>query len=114
MFAKIVNGVLIYAPKDYVKEDGTIIVDFYKLPDENMEYGYKPLIDTKPEYDEDTQYLTLIGYSDDGEKIIVEYKVNDKPTPKPSIEEEVETLKQQLEITNQALQDLILTTVLNN
>lgn len=75
MYAKLVNGELIAAPQDLVLEDGKIIVNFNRSIAKMLEHGYRPVIDSKPGYDVDTQYCRFVNYTDNGRYIRAEYTV---------------------------------------
>ena len=108
LYGKLINGVLKYAPKDYITTDQVVIENFNKNEKLLLDYGYKTVIDEKPNYNKDTQYLTLKCYAESDAYIICEYDVNDIPVEKPSTEEEIENLKVEIEILNEAVQELIL------
>lgn len=64
MYGKIVNGELIEAPNELILEDGTVIPNFNRSIDKMLAYKFKPVIDTKPGHDVDTQYCVFDGYED--------------------------------------------------
>ena len=102
MFAKIINGVLHYAPVNYKTDLGHVIVNFNTNEEMMLQYGYKNVIGIKPDYNKETQYLKISGYTDNGDNITVEYEVVDKPTPEPT---EWELLAKQIEENAQAILD---------
>ena len=77
VYGKLSNGILRYAPKDYITIDQVVIENFNENEGLLLEYGYKTVIDEKPNYNKDTQYLTLKCYTESGAYIICEYDVND-------------------------------------
>ena len=77
MYGKLVNGELIVAPQNLELEDGTIILDFNRSISAMLEYGFKPVIDTKPGYDVDTQYCDFVGYIDNVRYICYEWVITD-------------------------------------
>ena len=102
MFAKIINGVLYYAPVNYKTDLGQVIVNFNTNEEMMLQYGYKNVIDIKPDYNKETQYLKISGYTDNEDNITVEYEVVDKSTPEPT---EWELLAKQIEKNTQDILD---------
>ena len=64
LYGILINGVLKYAPKDYITTDQVVIENFNKNEKLLLDYGYKTVIDEKPNYNKDTQYLTLKCYTE--------------------------------------------------
>ena len=108
VYGKLSNGILRYAPKDYITIDQVVIENFNENEELLLEYGYKFIVDNKPEYNPETQYLTLQGYTELDESIICLYEVHDKPKEEPTLEEQISDLKTEIEILNDAMQELIL------
>ena len=102
MFAKIINGVLHYAPVNYKTDLGQVIVNFNTNEEMMLQYGYKNVIGIKPDYNKETQYLKISGYTDNEDNITVEYEVVDKSTPEPT---EWELLAKQIEENALAILD---------
>ena len=50
MYGKLVNGELIKAPETMVLEDGKVIENFNRHIDLMKQYGFKPIVTTKPGY----------------------------------------------------------------
>lgn len=96
MLAKIINGELSYAPKNYKTDDGRLIINFNVNEDLMRYYGYKDIVDIRPTYNEETQYIRVAGY-EDGEAITINYDVVDKQISEPEItlEERVTLLENQ-------------------
>lgn len=94
MYGRLENGVLEYAPSEYVDYEGNVIKDFNKSISLMRQYGYKPVVDIKPNYMYETQYCEFIGY-DDGYYISHKYEVKEiEPTPLEIENQEMEsTLK---------------------
>lgn len=94
MYAKLEDGKLIYAPKNY-KTPTHLILNFNKNITLMEQYGFKEAIDIKPEYDAVTQYLSVDGYTEDENSIIVNYIIHDIETiiQEPTLEDRVSQLE---------------------
>lgn len=77
MYGKLKDGALIEAPQNLELEDGTVIENFNKSIQKMLEHGFKPVIDTKPGYDVDTQYCNFVRFIDNGRYIRYEWQVED-------------------------------------
>lgn len=88
MYAKLENDKLEYAPRNYETED-VIIINFNKSIELMKQYGYKELINIKPSFNKEKEYVVFSNYIETDDTIIVEYEVKKK-----EIEEEEEVLKQ--------------------
>lgn len=77
MYGKLKDGALIEAPQNLELEDGTVIENFNKSIRKMLEHGFKPVIDTKPGYDVDTQYCNFVRFVDNGRYIRYEWQVED-------------------------------------
>ena len=97
MLAKVINGELSYAPTNYKTDDGRLITNFNKCEELMRQYGYKDVVDIRPAYNEETQYIRVVGYEDE-EVITISYEVVDKQISEPEItlEERVVLLEGQL------------------
>ena len=116
MYGKIINGALEYAPIDFVMGDGTVMTNFNKDVALMKRYGYKIINDTKPSYNTETQYLRVESYVESDNEITVNYGIKDiliEPTAEEKLQAEIQELKEQQLLTEQALQDLILSTINN-
>lgn len=102
MLAKIINGVLSYAPTNYKTDNGQLIVNFNKNEDIMRKYGYKEVIDISPTYDKDSQYIRVTSYTEDDTTITINYEVIDYPVPEPT---ELELLQQQVDENTEAIAD---------
>lgn len=91
-YAKINEGVLEYAPVNYTTASGSLIVNFNKNATLMKRYGFKEVIDQRPSYDELTEYLTISGYTETEDNIIINYAVRQIEIVKP-IEEKIELLE---------------------
>lgn len=98
-FAKLVNGVLYYAPDNYTLEDGRIISGFNKSETLMRRYGFKEVIDIKPDYNTDTHYATINGYSEKEDTITINYDIAILPSeedPVSKLEKRVAELEKKL------------------
>ena len=77
MYGKLKDGALIEAPLTLELENGKIIENFNKSIKLMTEHGFKPVVDTKPGYDVDTQYCNFVRYNDTGRYIRFEWEVVD-------------------------------------
>ena len=77
MYGKLKDGALIEAPQNLELEDGTVIENFNKSIRKMLEHGFKPVVDTKPGYDVDTQYCNFVRFIDSGRYIRYEWQVED-------------------------------------
>jgi hypothetical protein len=77
MYGKLKDGALIEAPQNLELEDGTVIENFNKSIQKMLEHGFKPIVDTKPGYDVDTQYCNFVRFIDSGRYIRYEWQVED-------------------------------------
>ena len=103
MYGKIVNGKLELAPNDLIKEDGTVIFDYYNNKYNCLADGYKEVINEKPIFNVDTQTVKFKGYNEANTKIYFIYEVislenqvlrNDNPEVK-SLKTEIDALIQE-------------------
>ena len=77
MYGKLVNGELIKAPETMVLEDGKVIENFNRHIELMKQYGFKPIVTTKPGYDVYTQYCEFKEYVDFFTYIGAQYDVFD-------------------------------------
>ena len=75
MYAKIINGVLEYAPNNYKLNDGRVIVGFNKSVALMTRYGYKEVVDEKPDYDPNKEYLVMSDYAEQEKAITIIYSI---------------------------------------
>lgn len=74
MYAKITEGELIYAPLNYVTENGNMILNFGKNIELMTEFGFKPVQKQIPDYDIDTETIYQSEYQETEDSIIIIYK----------------------------------------
>ena len=72
-YAILVDNELVYAKEYYICQDGTIIIGFNKKEDVMREYGFKPVIDEPPAYDETKEELCKTGVLDDIDSLKILY-----------------------------------------
>lgn len=93
MYAKLNNNRLIYAPRNYDTGDN-LILNFDLNVKLMRQYGFKEVIDTKPEYDNATQYIVVGSYSEDDDTISINYVIKDLVIDEtPSLEQRIAELE---------------------
>ena len=108
MYAKLENNKLVYAPRNY-NTGANLILNFNKNIDLMKQYGFKEVIDNKPNHDNTTQYLTIKGYVENEDTITINYTVNGiEMNNEPTLEDKVI----ELEIIVKEQDELINTTML--
>ena len=75
MYARLINGALDYAPDNYKLLDGRVIVGFNKSVALMTKYGFKEVIDEKPSYNPDTEYLVMSDYVEKEKTITIIYSI---------------------------------------
>ena len=90
MYGKLINGVLKYAPTNYLTENGKMIFNFNTNTEVMLENGFKEIINVVPSYDANTQVVTMDSYTEEATTITVNYVVTAKPLTK---EEQLENQK---------------------
>lgn len=78
IYAKVVNGALIEAPKNYKLDDGRLILNFNLDTDLMKTHGFKPVKRNKPAFNEETQTLVVLGFEDNEDAITINYGVSSK------------------------------------
>lgn len=81
MYAKLNNGVIMYAPLNYVNEEGQLILNFNKSIEAMTANGFKEVIDVVPDYNPTTQYVSQNGFTESDDSITVNYVVGKKDIP---------------------------------
>lgn len=82
MYGKLIDGVLKYAPTNYLTENGKMIFNFNTNIDAMLENGFKEVINVVPSYDANTQVVTRDSYTEEDTTITVNYVVTAKPLTK--------------------------------
>ena len=90
MYGKLVDGVIKYAPTNYLTENGKLIFNFNTNIEVMLENGFKEIINVVPSYDANTQVVTMDSYTEEATTITVNYVVTAKPLTK---EEQLENQK---------------------
>lgn len=81
-YALVVDGQIMQdtLPNTGYLKDGSSVSQYYMLDDAILRSeGWLPIVDSPPVYDAETQTLTNGGYVVDGDRVIVDYKVEDIP-----------------------------------
>lgn len=79
MYGKIINGTFCKAPNTFKTDNGQMITNFNIAEDLMVAYGFKPVIENKPEYNVSTQYLEMSSFEETETNITLNYDVIDKP-----------------------------------
>ena len=82
MYGKLIDGVLKYAPTNYLTENGKMILNFNTNTEVMLENGFKEIINVVPSYDANTQVVTRDSYTEGDTTITVNYVVTAKPLTK--------------------------------
>ena len=90
MYGKLIDGVIKYAPTNYLTETGKMILNFNTNIEVMLENGFKEIINVVPSYDANTQVVTMDSYTEEATTITVNYVVTAKPLTK---EEQLENQK---------------------
>ena len=78
VYAKVVNGALIEAPKNYKLEDGCLILNFNLDVDLMKEHGFKPVRRNKSSFNKETQTLVVSDFEEVEDSVIVNYTIVEK------------------------------------
>lgn len=91
-YAKLINGKIEFAPKN------EIVCGIEIEPSKSimLKMGYKQLLDIKPTYDKETQYLVQDNYEEDEENIFFKYIIKDI-VEKPTLEQTIVTLNKKVD-----------------
>lgn len=92
-YAKVENGqaIQIGLPSTGTLQDGSTVSGYNLLPENILlEEGWLPLVDNKPEYDAETEYLEHTGYTIGETEVVVNYTVKTIviTPPQPTLEEQ--------------------------
>lgn len=96
MYVKLNDGVLEYAPQNYILNDGRAIVGFNKSIALMTRYGFKEVTDRPLTYNSETEYLVITGYSEQDTTITIVYAVKqmDLVEQELTIDDKIAQLKQ--------------------
>ena len=78
MYGKLIDGKLVYAPKNYLTDDNRMIFNFNNNVEFMKNNGFKEVEDIVPSYDATTHYVIKVGYDEGEDKIVVNYEVLEK------------------------------------
>ena len=78
MYGKLIDGRLVYAPKNYLTDDNRMIFNFNNNVELMKNNGFKEVEDIVPSYDATTHYVIKVGYNEGEDKIVVNYEVLEK------------------------------------
>lgn len=79
MYAKVKDGVLQYAPLNYLTDDNKLILNFNKNVEAMLANGFKEVINIIPSYDANTQILRNDGFTETEDNITINYVVESNP-----------------------------------
>ena len=80
MYAKVKDGVLQYAPTNYLTVDNKMIFNFNKNVEAMIANGFKEVINIVPSYNAATQIVRNDGFTETEDAITINYVVEDNPT----------------------------------
>ena len=80
MYGKVVNGKIVYAPDNYKRPDGTLIIGFNTNEELMQRYGYKEIVEHNTDYDPVTEELYISNIQEDTTVIDVYYSARSKVT----------------------------------
>lgn len=87
MFGRLINGKLQLAPKHFRMDNGGLILNFNNSEERMKEFGFKEVIDIRPAFDKNTQFLNMVEYKETEESITLVYEVLDKPVEEEPVVE---------------------------
>lgn len=99
-YAKVVDGALIEAPRNLKLDDGNIIFNFNYDVNIMKEHGFKPIEKNIPNFNTETESVCVENFIDNGNHIVVNYKVIQNQA----------TLKNRVESLEELNVDIIATT----
>lgn len=79
MYAKVKDGVLQYAPLNYLTDDNKLILNFNKNIEAMLANGFKEVINIIPSYDANTQILRNDGFTETEDNITINYVIESNP-----------------------------------
>lgn len=82
MYGKLIDGVIKYAPTNYLTDDNKMIFNFNKNVEAMAANGFKEVINIVPSYDANTQVVTMDSYTEEATTITINYVVTAKPLTK--------------------------------
>ena len=79
MYAKVKDGVLQYAPTNYLTDDNRMIFNFNKNVEAMIANGFKEVINIVPSYNATTHIVINNGFTETEDAITINYVVEDNP-----------------------------------
>lgn len=79
MYAKVKDGVLQYAPTNYLTDDNKMILNFNRNVEAMIANGFKDVINIVPSYDANTQIVRADGFTETEDAITINYVVETNP-----------------------------------
>ena len=79
MYAKVRDGVLQYAPTNYLTDDNKMIFNFNRNVEAMIANGFKEVINIVPSYNATTQIVRNVGFTETEDAITINYVVEDNP-----------------------------------
>lgn len=98
MFGRLINGKLQIAPKHFRMDNGGLILNFNNSEERMKEFGFKEVIDIRPPFDKNTQFLNMVEYEETEESITLVYEVLEKPVEEEPVVEPTPEEAQILEL----------------
>jgi hypothetical protein len=98
MFGRLNNGKLQLAPKHFRMDNGGLILNFNNSEERMKEFGFKEVIDIRPAFDKNTQFLNMVEYKETEESITLVYEVLEKPVEEEPVVEPTPEEAQILEL----------------
>ena len=80
MYGKVVNGKIVYAPDNYKRPDGTLIIGFNTNEELMQQYGYKEIVEHNTDYNPVTEELYVTNIQESTTVIDVYYSARNKVT----------------------------------
>ena len=80
MYGKVVNGKIVYAPDNYTRPDGTLIIGFNTNEELMQRYGYKEIVEHNTDYDPVTEELYISNIQESTTVIDIYYSARNKAT----------------------------------
>jgi hypothetical protein len=98
VFGRLINGKLQIAPKHFRMDNGGLILNFNNSEERMKEFGFKEVIDIRPAFDKNTQFLNMVEYKETEESITLVYEVLEKPVEEEPVAEPTPEEAQILEL----------------
>ena len=79
MYGKLIDGVIKYAPTNYLTDDNKMIFNFNKNVEAMIANGFKEVINIVPSYNATTHIVINNGFTETEDAITINYVVEDNP-----------------------------------